>query len=315
MTRYAIAMGSNLGDRIAHLRSGLDGLGAICRLVSVSPIYETAPVGGPEQGPYLNAVAVVDTDLDPHELLRALQGVEASRGRERGEVWGPRTLDLDLIATDHGPVDDPPLLIVPHPRAAERRFVVEPLQSVWPDADLGGVTASEALMDVSGQDVEFLARNWHEPWGSGAGWVAGQLLLFALIGLAVVWQGSLPQAGLGAGQWIGAVVAAAGIALTIWSAVSLGPGLTATPEPVSAGSLVAHGPYAWVRHPMYTSVVMLFAGVAIFFEAPVAGGLAAMLLGYFFLKSRTEERRLRVAYPAYREYRSKVRNRFFPLVF
>lgn len=128
--RAVIALGSNLGDRAAHLRHGLDRLGLV---VAVSQVFETDPVGGPDnQGPYLNMVAVVDTDLDPFALLRHLQGIEAEAQRVRLERWGPRTLDLDLLFYDDAVITTADL-VVPHPRVAERRFVLEPLSEVAPD--------------------------------------------------------------------------------------------------------------------------------------------------------------------------------------
>ena len=117
--------------------------------MAVSDFHETVPVGGPEQGDFLNAVVVVDTALGPEELLAELQRIEDDHGRVRVERWGPRTLDLDLVAMD-GVRRDTPELTVPHPRAAERRFVLVPLVEVWPDAEVApGVTASRALVLLS----------------------------------------------------------------------------------------------------------------------------------------------------------------------
>ncbi len=135
MTRAAIGLGSNLGERESHLTAALVGLAAVSDVVSVSSIYETAPVGGPEQGPYLNAVAVVDTALPASALLEALLATERARGRKRRERWGPRTLDLDLLLYGDAAIERPGL-VVPHPRLIERRFVVDPLVEAWPDAAL-----------------------------------------------------------------------------------------------------------------------------------------------------------------------------------
>ena len=93
MTTYAVALGSNLGDRIALLRSAVRSIEGLGDVQSISRLYETAPIGGPEQGPYLNAVVVLESDLDPQELLVRLHGIEADAGRERKERWGERTLD------------------------------------------------------------------------------------------------------------------------------------------------------------------------------------------------------------------------------
>jgi 2-amino-4-hydroxy-6-hydroxymethyldihydropteridine diphosphokinase len=129
-----VSLGTNLGDRAAHLARALCALGALedTRLVAVSPVYETDPVGPPPQGPYLNAVACLETSLGARDLLEALLGIERDAGRERsGERNAARTLDLDLLL--HGDrVIDEPGLVVPHPRLAERPFVLEPLAALAP---------------------------------------------------------------------------------------------------------------------------------------------------------------------------------------
>lgn len=128
--RAIVALGSNLGDRAVHLRFGLDQL---ANIVAQSQVFETDPVGGPDgQGAYLNMVAVVETDLDPHAFLRRLHAIESAAGRVRTEHWGPRTLDLDLLFYDEVQIAGGDL-VVPHPRITERRFVLEPLSEVAPD--------------------------------------------------------------------------------------------------------------------------------------------------------------------------------------
>lgn len=123
-------MGSNLGDRVGYLRFGLERLS---RVVAKSQVFETDPVGGPDnQGPYLNMVAVIDTELDPYALLRRLLEIEAEADRVRVVRWGPRTLDLDILFWDDARIDSAELC-VPHPRYAERRFVLEPLAEVAPE--------------------------------------------------------------------------------------------------------------------------------------------------------------------------------------
>jgi 2-amino-4-hydroxy-6-hydroxymethyldihydropteridine diphosphokinase len=134
-TRCLIALGSNLGDRLENLRAGvaeIEGADGI-DIVAVSPLYETAPVGGPDdQGPYLNAALLADTTLDAATLLALLHRIEAGRERRRTVHWGPRTLDLDLLV--HGDlVSDTPTLEVPHPRMHERRFVMVPVCDIAPD--------------------------------------------------------------------------------------------------------------------------------------------------------------------------------------
>lgn len=128
--RALLGLGSNLGDRQHHLRAAVDSLQGV---VSVSPVYETEPVGGPGGQPaYLNVVVELDTDLTPRQLLGVCHRLEAAAGRVRDVRWGPRTLDVDILWHELGPVDEPDL-VVPHPRMHERRFVMVPLADVAPD--------------------------------------------------------------------------------------------------------------------------------------------------------------------------------------
>jgi 2-amino-4-hydroxy-6-hydroxymethyldihydropteridine diphosphokinase len=130
MARAFLGLGSNLGDRAAHLQRAVAGLPD---LVATSPVYETDPVGGPDdQGAYLNLVAELDTALSPRELLALCGALEDGAGRVREVRWGPRTLDVDVLWVD-GVVVDEPDLQVPHPRMRERRFVLEPLADLAPD--------------------------------------------------------------------------------------------------------------------------------------------------------------------------------------
>jgi len=126
--RAYLGLGSNLGDRLAHLQAAVDGLAATSGVVvvAVSPVYEAVPVGGPPQGEYLNAVVALDTTLAPHELLATAQRLEAGERRVRTERWGPRTLDVDVLLVGDATVDTPDL-VVPHPRLRERAFVLVPL--------------------------------------------------------------------------------------------------------------------------------------------------------------------------------------------
>lgn len=129
--RAIVALGSNLGQRESHLRFAIDRLGE--NVVAASQVYETDPIGGPEgQGAYLNMVVALETELDPYALLRWLHRIEADAGRERVVHWGPRTLDLDLLFFDDVVITGGNLA-VPHPRFAERRFVLAPLSEVAPE--------------------------------------------------------------------------------------------------------------------------------------------------------------------------------------
>jgi 2-amino-4-hydroxy-6-hydroxymethyldihydropteridine diphosphokinase len=162
MTRFAIALGSNQGARRDHLRRAVAEVDRLGSVEEVSALYETEPIGGPAQAPYLNAVVVLESMSQPRDLLAALHQIEAAHGRTRDMRWGPRTLDLDIVAMDGDPIRAPDLEI-PHPRAAERRFVLEPLCDIWPDAMVGdGLTAAAAKAVVTDQEVVRLAASWLE---------------------------------------------------------------------------------------------------------------------------------------------------------
>jgi 2-amino-4-hydroxy-6-hydroxymethyldihydropteridine diphosphokinase len=137
--RAVLSMGANLGDRFAALQSALDGVHAFegIRVVAASPVVETDPVGGPEQPGFYNAVLLIDTRVAPLELLAACQQVERDHGRVRSVRWGPRTLDLDVITYDDV-IASTPQLELPHPRAAQRAFVLSPWLAVDPSAMLPG---------------------------------------------------------------------------------------------------------------------------------------------------------------------------------
>jgi len=146
-TIVAIALGSNLGDRDAHLDFALSRLSQLLSDVSVSSRYDTAPVDvAGEQPTYLNAALVGRTSLAPHELLRELQAIELADGRERPYANAPRTLDVDLILHGESVVDDDELEL-PHPRFRERAFVLEPLAEIAADLvdPVSGLTVSGLL--------------------------------------------------------------------------------------------------------------------------------------------------------------------------
>jgi len=131
MAEAWIGLGSNLGNRRAHMRGALRELAHLGRLRAVSPLYETEPVGLREQPAFLNAAACLETELGAGELLDALLEIEARHGRVRGVRNAPRTLDLDLLFYDDAVIREPGLE-VPHPRLHERRFVLEPLCAAAP---------------------------------------------------------------------------------------------------------------------------------------------------------------------------------------
>ena len=130
MSRAALGLGANLGNRLAALQGAVDVVAPHLRDAAVSSVYETAPVGGPEQPDYANAVLVGEWDGDPLALLSLAHEAERAWHRTRDVRWGPRTLDVDVLVVGDV-VSDDPVLTLPHPRARERAFVLVP----WAEAD------------------------------------------------------------------------------------------------------------------------------------------------------------------------------------
>jgi 2-amino-4-hydroxy-6-hydroxymethyldihydropteridine diphosphokinase len=143
--RAVIALGSNLGNRELNIDSAIAELAKIIEITHLSTNHETDPVGGPEQPKYLNAVLIAETQLDPHELLISMLEIENKLGRKREIHWGPRTIDLDLIVVgDEVMVSD--VLVLPHPRAHERKFVLEPWLEIDPTAQIPGLGLVESIL-------------------------------------------------------------------------------------------------------------------------------------------------------------------------
>jgi 2-amino-4-hydroxy-6-hydroxymethyldihydropteridine diphosphokinase len=164
VTTAWIGMGSNVGDRLETLTSCLfvlddtDGI----TVQDVSAIYQTAPWGGVDQEPFLNAVVRIDTDLDAHALLAELQATEAAFGRDRSreQRWGPRTLDLDLLLFGDQVIDTPDLQ-VPHPRLTERVFVLVPLLEVMPGGTLpDGTRLTQAVSALAPLEGSTCSSAW-----------------------------------------------------------------------------------------------------------------------------------------------------------
>lgn len=147
MTRCFIGLGSNLATPQQQLHSALDAMAALpqTRLLRHSSFYRSAPVGPGDQPDYVNAVAELETELAPLELLEQLQAIEAAQGRERAIRWGARTLDLDILLLDTLRIDEPRLQ-VPHPRIAERNFVLVPLAELEPQLQLPSGESIAALL-------------------------------------------------------------------------------------------------------------------------------------------------------------------------
>lgn len=156
MASVIIALGGNVGDVRDTFRKAISNICGMTQaaLVARSSDYATKPVGGPPQDDFINAVIEIETELDPHALLFTLHRIEQKFGRNRAAEtrWGPRGLDLDMIACDDVVIDKPELTL-PHPRAAERAFVLVPLAEIAPDRVINGNTASELLKLVRSDDV------------------------------------------------------------------------------------------------------------------------------------------------------------------
>jgi len=135
--KIVLALGSNLGDRESNLDQAISELEKIIEITHLSTLHETAPVGGPKQGDYLNAVLIGETQLDPHELLALTSKIETKLGRVREVRNGPRTVDIDLIVFGELQIKAPDLEL-PHPRAHEREFVLAPWLEIDPDAQIPG---------------------------------------------------------------------------------------------------------------------------------------------------------------------------------
>ena len=147
-----LGLGSNLGDRLANLQAAVDALQMEpgLRVTASSRVWETTPVGGPPQPDYLNAVIRVETDLSARDLLDIAHRIEARLGRVRKERWGARTLDVDILLFDEERIDEPDL-VVPHPRMAERAFVLLPLLELEADPVLpDGTRLKDVRVDTSG---------------------------------------------------------------------------------------------------------------------------------------------------------------------
>ncbi len=316
MNRYAIGLGSNLGDRLSHLREAVQALRGLGEVGRVSSVYETEPVGGPEQGPFLNAVATLNTDLGPAELLTHLQGIEEASGRRRETKWGPRTLDLDIIAWT-GPRVETKDLEIPHPLAAEREFVRRPLVEVWPDAPVGPELRADAIAVVADQEVDRLAYDWIDGLSAWPGkvFVGIQFVWFVAIAVAMASDGNLPEGEATLTRIVGGAMTVLGAGLSYVSLRRLGPGMTALPEPKEEGALIETGPYALARHPIYGGVILWLFGTSLFLDSIVGTVLSLSLVPFFYIKSLYEERRLRIAYAGYGAYRLRVRRRMIPFVF
>jgi 2-amino-4-hydroxy-6-hydroxymethyldihydropteridine diphosphokinase len=141
MDNVFISMGSNLGDKIGNCRKAVNEIAGFCEVIRVSSLYETEPVGKEDQPNFINCVSQIETNLSPHKLLKKLNSIEGKLGRVRHEKWGPRTIDLDIIFYGQLVIKDDDL-VIPHPRAHLRRFVLEPICEIAYDFIHPGLDSS-----------------------------------------------------------------------------------------------------------------------------------------------------------------------------
>ena len=147
--KAVVALGSNLGDRFDYLQKAVNEINSLTdiEILEISSVYETLPVGGPEQGNYLNAVITLNAKFEAEELLLKLLLIELNLGRQREIAWGPRTIDLDLIWFEDQTINLENL-VLPHPRAHERCFVIKPWLEIEPKARIGNTEIREFLKDL-----------------------------------------------------------------------------------------------------------------------------------------------------------------------
>ena len=163
--RVVLALGSNLGERLDTLQGAVDALfdAPGMDFVAVSPVYETEPVGGPPQPDYLNAILIAETVLSARTVLERAQGAEVAFHRTRETAWGPRTLDVDIITIGDETRDDADL-VLPHPRAHERAFVLAPWHDIDPGAEIPGRGRVADLLAKTGTDgVRRYGATLHPP--------------------------------------------------------------------------------------------------------------------------------------------------------
>ena len=149
-----IALGTNLGDRLANLHAAIRSLSPKIKVLAKSHVYETPPWGYENQPAFLNMVVKAETELGPESLLKHLKQLEVELGREQNFRWGPRLIDLDILFYDNLVIDTPPL-VVPHSRLQERAFVLVPLADVAPDLmhPILRKSVSQLLAEVNAQEI------------------------------------------------------------------------------------------------------------------------------------------------------------------
>ena len=161
MTRVVWSIGSNLGDRLAHLQSAVDAIAGSGAVLAVSPVYETAPWGPVDQDDFLNAIVISESTAPPEDLLAQAGAIELAAARTRPVRWGPRTLDVDLIVVGDE-LRTGVVLTLPHARAAERAFVLIPWAAVDPDARLRDTAVADLIAALPHGEVAGVRRTEHE---------------------------------------------------------------------------------------------------------------------------------------------------------
>lgn len=156
--QYILTVGTNLGDKMQNIENAVNALNNIpyTDVVKISSIYETEPVGYARQDNFLNAIMLVESQFEPHEMLGICLGIESGLGRVRGIKFGPRVLDLDVIFAENQKINTHNLT-VPHPRYHERRFVLEPMLEIFPDGTAFGIDFKQHLEKIEGQEIKKVA--------------------------------------------------------------------------------------------------------------------------------------------------------------
>jgi len=316
MTRAVLALGSNLGDRLAYMRRGVASLERVGVVQAVSSLYETEPIGGPAQGRFLNAAVAVETDLSAQKLLQAVLEIENEAGRVRDIRWGPRTLDIDVITYGDERIDQADLTI-PHPRAVERRFVLAPVAEIAPDVAVGErLTAGQALEGSTAGGIHRWCGDWRTEGPSlgtlGVVLVGLQFLLFVVFAVVSVFTADVTPE-----PWriaVGLAIALLGGVLVAGAFFVLGTQLSALPDPRPGGRLVQGNVFAIVRHPIYGGLLLGGVGSAVMLASSWSLLPLAALAALFRFKSEMEERALTIAHPEYASYRIRVPRRFIPIV-
>lgn len=310
MALATVGLGSNIGASAETLSAALEEIAKLGELVGESSVLRTAPQGGPEQPDYLNQVIQIETALSAREFLDELHKIEESAGRTRSVRWEARTLDLDLIMFGDEVSNDATMRL-PHPRATQRRFVLEPLVELDPHATFpDGTKAADALSKVMDQGVE--AAEGENPAKLGVGWVLAQIVIFFMISYAT--KNPVFAFGSDLVHSVGWVLVGVSALFAVLSILNLSSSATPFPKPLPGAQLIDTGIYGLVRHPIYGALIVGSGGLSLARGSVVGLLLSGALFGFFTLKAKHEESMLMVAYSDYSDYRQRVPKRFIPFL-